>query len=195
MSALGSEMNHALGAMRRKHYERLDELGVQRSDLMLGMVGIARIRRRGGLYEPHPLGAVFLITPVRMAESVEHAAPASVVRVGDIVDLIAWLPGRARTYQRTGGAEWLGAIGPQYLEPEPVPIWRTPLAWFKAKCEGLVLFGDKAARYRTLTEIRSIQAEDAVHAAELQEALLPPWPLPKIRYPRFVPHGTGVRAA
>jgi hypothetical protein len=192
---LGSELNHALGAMRRGHYERLDELGVRRSDLMMGMVGITRIRRRGGLYEPHPLGAVYLVTPVRMMEGVEHYAPDSVVRMGDIVDLVAWRPDRARIYQRTGGAEWVGAIGPQYASPDPVPIWRTMLGWFQVGCEGLVLLGDKMARYRVLSEINTIWAEDAVHAAELQAMLQPPWTPPKVRYPRAVPHGTGKRAA
>ncbi len=160
---------------------RLDELGVPRRELMMGMCGIARVRRlRGGMYEPHPLGSPYLITPVRASESIESAAPASVVHMSEVIDLIAWLPDKAKLYQRSGAAEYVGAIRPQWFEPDQVRVWRSLLGWLKAGCEGLVLLGDQASRYRTLTQMRAILAEDAPHAAELQEAMQ--LPLPKVRF-------------
>jgi hypothetical protein len=68
---------------------------------------------------------------------------------------------------RRGIASWLGACEPQYLDPDPVPVWRTPLGWLRAGCRGLVLLTeDKTDRYRCLSMLGSIVAEDQAHTAD-----------------------------
>jgi hypothetical protein len=116
--------------------------GVDPNDIALGMVGVGAIRLDGALYEPDPdHGKPAFISPVRIAyaDTPESAVPASAVRVGAIVDLIGWHPLRPdRWALRTGAAEWLGAIEPQYMDPAPVPIRHSVLGWFQARCEGMV---------------------------------------------------------
>jgi hypothetical protein len=62
------------------------------------------------------------------------------------------------------------------LEPEPTLIWRSPLHWLGNDCRGLVLLSrDRRDRYRVLTSLDAIVAEDEDHAAELRKLLQQPW--------------------
>ena len=128
-------------------------------------------------------GSAFIV-PVRVENAVtpEAADPAEVICDGWIVDLVAFHPDHpARWALRTGAAEWLGSIEPQYLDPEPVPMWRTPLAWLQAGCRGLVLLSkERESHYRILSSLGEIVAEDHQHATELRQHLGRPWPMPKV---------------
>ena len=87
-----------------------------------------------------------------------------------------------RDTRSAGAAEWLGCIEPQYLEPEPVPIRRSVLSWFRAGCTGLVLLSRLPLdQYRILTGcVGGIIAQDATHRAELRRALQRPFRIPRI---------------
>jgi hypothetical protein len=68
------------------------------------------------------------------------------------------------------------------LEPDPVPIWRSPLARLRAGFTGLVILSPVPAdRARILANCRGgIETEDGAHATELREILAHPWLTPRI---------------
>jgi hypothetical protein len=73
----------------------------------------------------------------------------------------------------------LGAIPPQYLEPEPVRVHRDVAAWLRAGCAGIVLLTrDGAAISRILSQVQRADYEDAAHAAELSRILQERTPAP-----------------
>lgn len=127
---------------------------------------------------------VAFILPVRHSNplSPEAADPELEVAAGPIVDLLAFSPHVPGCWAlRIGSACWLGAVEPQYLMPDPVPIWRTPMHWLGNDCRGLVLLSpDKRDRYRVLTCLDSIVAEDELHARELRGLLAQPWLAPPV---------------
>jgi hypothetical protein len=132
-------------------------------------------------------GKSAFVLPVRTDNPLtpESADPASAIRDGAIVDLVAFHPRHPdRWALRRDAAEWLGAIEPQYLDPAPATIFRSPLSWLRADCRGLVLLGDRASQYRILTLLHSIIAEDEQHATELRRVLMRPWPAPQVIAPR-----------
>ena len=112
----------------------------------------------------------------------EAADPIEAVRHGVIGDLLAFSPSYPERWAlRTGNATWLGAVEPQFLMPEPVPIWRTPLHWLANDCRGLVLLSpDHREQYRVLTICDAILAEDERHAVKLRELLRHPWLAPPV---------------
>ena len=80
-------------------------------------------------FEPDEDGGFALwVMPVcvvdeRFEEEIEAVDPLRCVRKGPVVDLVGFHPGcRERFALRTGNGVVLGAIEPQYLEPEPVPV-------------------------------------------------------------------------
>lgn len=156
---------------------------------------VARIRVSRGLYEPDPEGGAAFLLPVRLENpsSPEAADPENAVRNGGLVDLLAFAPEYPyRWARRAGTATWLGCVEPQFLMPDPVPVWRSPLHWLGNDCRGLVLLTrDKRERYRVLTHLDAIIAEDEGHANELRELLAHPWLAP----PVFVRRGREVRHA
>jgi hypothetical protein len=137
---------------------------------------------KDGTFRPDPDGRTAFVLPVRVDNPLtpEAADPDAAVAAGAIADLIALHP-RApdRWVTRTGAAEWLGACGPQYLDPDPVPVRRSPLAWLRAGCSGLVILSREPA-YRILAGcLGGIIAEDPHHAAELRRILERPWRTPR----------------
>jgi hypothetical protein len=165
--------------------DELVALGVTPRDVEL-LIAMGKVRLcRDDLFEPDPDGRACLITPVcvHTALDPESSAPEVFCRVGAIVDLIAWHPEQPDQWAlRAGAAEWLGCIEPQYLEPEPVPIRRSVLSWFRAGCTGLVLLSRLPLdQYRILTGcVGGIIAQDATHRAELRRALQRPFRIPRI---------------
>ncbi len=109
---------------------------------------IVRIAVAGSTYEPDPAGKGAFLLPVRVDNPLtpEAADSIGIIRAGSIVDLLAFHPAHPyRWALRRDDAEWLGAIEPQYLDPAPVPVWRSPLAWLQAGCRGLVVLSPVAA--------------------------------------------------
>jgi hypothetical protein len=180
------EMCHAYAALRVADAEELIRAGVPAHCLDLyRMVGVARVRVEGALYQPDPLGGGAFISPV-LAHHVagpETPDPWAFARFGNIVDLVAWDPAHPERWAlRTVNATWLGCIPPQYLAPEPVRIWRTPLNWFRSDCTGLVVLArERPEDYRLFAGLASgIIAEDRRHAEEIRSVLQHPWPTPRI---------------
>jgi hypothetical protein len=183
---LAAEMRAARAALTPEQQAELIEHGVPLPLITnYGLVGAATIRISSGLYEPAPGGRPAYITPVRIDNKLtpEAEQPVSCARIlGHLVNLVAWHPRYpTRWALRTGAAAWLGSIEPQYMEPEPVAIRRSPLSWLQAECDGIVLLSpDPADAYRLLSSLHEIEAEDREHAAELRRLVRRPWPLPRI---------------
>ena len=187
-----------LVALRATPFEaarRLHAAGVSWRTIATVAPAFTGIRVDGGRYEPDPdLPAAFVV-PVRVDSAIcpEAADPLVTVNSGEIVDLVAFHPAKPdRWALRVGAAEWLGAIEPQYLDPEPVPIWRCPLSWLQAGCAGLVMLSRSLTdHHRALSGCRSVVAEDSAHAAELRRVLGRPFPVPAV----LVSRGREVRHA
>lgn len=182
---LDKEMVRAISALEDRHVDELIAAGIDRLDIDLGLVGLARGRVEGQLFAPDDHGGVAFVSPVRTHYPLcfETPIPASALRVGDIVDLVYFHPQYPRTWAvRTGAAEVLGLILPQYCAPEPIEIHRAPLGWLQSGCRGLVLLSRNLAdAYRVLSACTGgIVAEDEAHADELRNALERPWPHPPI---------------
>jgi hypothetical protein len=134
-------------------------------------------------FEYDPEGADAFLLPVRADDPMtpESTDPHLTVSEGAIVDLLAFHPLHPNYWRlRRGTAEWLGAIEPQHFDPDPVPLWRSPLRWLQAGCVGLVLLGDRPSRYRHLMLLRRIVAEDAQHGADIESELARPSPVPQV---------------
>lgn len=186
---LATEMREAFAALRREYANILANLDI--SPFLIWnwqLIGKASVRSIGNdLYEPDPNGVAALVTPVlaHYCDTPELPDPEFAVRCGNIVDLIAWRPKcPARWRLRVGAATWAGSIPPQYCNPDPVRIWRTPLRWLQADCTGLVLLtGERIENYRQLSNCRGgIDAEDEIHAREIRRILNRPWPGPEVRH-------------
>ena len=182
---LDSEYRSALLATPFNAAVRLAIEGITWRTIATVAPAAALIEVEGPLYRPAPEegGAAYVI-PVRVDNplSPEAADPIATKSTGEIVDLLAFHPAQPHRWAlRTGVAEWLGAIEPQYLEPEPVQVWRSPLSWLRAGGKGLVLLSHSSTdRYRILSGCRCIIAEDAAHAAELRQVVSQPWPIPRV---------------
>jgi hypothetical protein len=137
-----------------------------------------------GLYRPDPAGKQAWVLPVR---TVNLAYPAEWIEVGDLedviscgpmLDLIAFAPSRPGHWAlRLGEAPVIGAIDPQYLDPDPVPVHRDVTDWLRAGCRGVMLLtGDPHEAGRILRHCEKVEAEDAAHKAELDRLInLPPY--------------------
>ena len=173
----------------------LRDAGVGGPGIAIGIAVATISVSRDRLYCPDPDGGLAFIVPVRAEHPItpESPDPIEAVRHGPIMDLLAFSPAFPQRWAlRTGSATWLGAVLPQYISPPPTPIWRSPLHWLGSDCDGLVLLArDKRDRYRTLTALDAISAEDELHAAELRELLERPWLAP----PVYVRGGREVRHA
>jgi len=194
---LAREYLAAMRAITPADIGELVDAGVDPADACWH-AGVTRIAHMAdtGLYEPDDeTGGLAFITPVRVDDDVtpESPDPEICVRRGAIVDLVAWDPRTPREWAlRTGLADWLGCAGPQFLDPKPVRVWRSILAWFRAGCRGVVpLNRDPAVVYRLVMGFPGgIIPEDAMHADELRRMLERPWPLPEIilsREPALAP--------
>jgi hypothetical protein len=188
-AALTREHWAALRATRFADFAPLTAAGVDWRSITQAepaFTSIAKVTDPAG-FEYDPEGADAFLLPVRADNLVtpESDDPCLTVREGAIVDLLVFHPRHPHYWRlRRGTAEWLGSIEPQYLDPDPVPVWRTPFRWLQAGCSGLVLLSDGNSRYRTLSLLRSIVAEDAQHAAELRRELARPWPVPQVISPQ-----------
>jgi hypothetical protein len=152
-AALAREMRDAFAAMDDRDIEELVQLGVP--EILIShfqMVGLARVREFGSQrYYPDPRGRLVFVTPVCVhhKDTPESTRPDAFPLIGNLVDLVAWDERAPNEWRlRTGEGHWLGAIGPQYLNPEPVPIRRSPLSWLQNRCIGLVPLSPDPAEIR-----------------------------------------------
>src|SRR3954464_15417564 len=127
---------------------RLAEAGVSWRAIATVAPASMMIRVDGDLFQPDPDGRAAFVIPVRVhsALSPEARAPLEAVAQGEIVDLLAFHPAKPdRWALRRGTAEWLGAIPPQFCAPDPVRVWRSPMAWLIAGCHGMLPLSRNAA--------------------------------------------------
>jgi len=119
-----------------------------------------------------------------------NALPAFIMGVlggGGLIDLCAWQLETDRT------ALWLGAgfaLGEKQIASphfEPLPVWKSPLAWLRADRHGLVILRPDIAWSR-LADL-ALLAENVEHGRELRCLLVPPFE-PRI----FVPANAGLLA-
>jgi len=182
---IATEYRYALFATKTDDVRPLVEAGVSSQTMAAAAPAFCRIRVAGNTYEPDPYGGAAFLIPARVDNPVTPEArdPVEAIRSGEIVDILAFHPAYPRRWAlRCDAAEWLGAIAPQFLDPPPIPVWRSPLAWLRAACRGLVVLSPEPAdAYRILTAcLGGIIAENRDHAAELRATLTRPWPLPPI---------------
>jgi hypothetical protein len=181
---LACELAAAVRTLSDDQANMLVGYGTNRLDL--GLVGSVLVRVEGEFYIPDPDGGRWaFVTPVRVdtALSPESGVPDNTVRMGSLIDLVAWHPARPNSWAlRIGTAEWLGAIEAQYLGPAPVLVRSSPLFWFQTRCSGLVpLSRNPSDIYRLLAGCRGgIVAEDKAHAAKLRRILEKPWSAPPV---------------
>ncbi len=139
----------------------------------------------GTVWEPLEIGDRAYILPARIGDpfTPESAEPESVPEHGALVDLLAFHPAQPDEWAtRCDFATWLGAIEPQYFNPDPVVVHRSPLAWLRAGMRGLcVLTRDPIERRALLLACRGgIVAEDHEHSRRLTQQIHLPLPLPRI---------------
>jgi|SRR5690242_7910343 len=186
MNAVGlvEEYHRALLATRYDDLHPLIAAGVTWETIAKIVPANTQITLGGATYEPDPDGGAAYLIPVRVDNPLtpEAADPPEAVRSGAIIDLLAFHPAHPyRWALRRDAAEWLGPIEPQYLDPEPVEVWRTPLRWLQAGCHGLVLLSsERESQHRILSGLGSIVAEDHHHAAELRSVLNHSWSTPPV---------------
>jgi len=183
-SQAGREYLMALRPTRFADLGPLRQAGVGGPGLAVGPA-FASIQVADGRFQLDRDGdAKAFVIPVRVGNplTAEVNDPIKAVRHGTLIDLIALSPAYPNQWAlRLGNATWLGAIEPQFLMPEPVPIWRNPLGWLRNDCRGLVLLSRvRSEQYRVLTVCDSIVAEDERHAAELRGVLDHPWLAPPV---------------
>lgn len=102
--------------------------------------------------------------------------------VGDVIDLVAWTPERPDRWRRLfGTAAALGMAAATstvtYIEGLPLQLYRTPLEWLQASCDGAVLLDQvEGARWLAwladLGFASAVAARDERHANEIDAARL-----------------------
>jgi hypothetical protein len=137
------------------------------------------------LFETDPnsdIGAFILPVRVEYPDTPETLDIERVLTDGEIVDLVAFTPAlNVRWALRIGSAEWLGACGPQYMDPPPVRLYRTPLDWLRGDCQGLVCLATEPLEvHRFLTRFHAVAVDDDAHAEELRDILSRPLLGPEI---------------
>lgn len=187
MSDLTAEFVDALRATTARHRAALRRLGVPRRFVEVApAAAVLRARVEGALYTPDADGTPHYVTPVR-ADRVaapwehEHVDPELVLDFGPIVDLVAWRPSAPERWTlRVGTACWLGVTRFR-LDPPPIPVWRSPLAWLRGGGIGLVpLARDARELQDLLLRLPALIAEDAAHGRALHALLSRPARVPPI---------------
>lgn len=186
MIDLEAEYLAALGDTSPRRRRKLQQAGVPQRALDLAGPAYTRVQPVGSaLFQPNPdsnLAAWVLPVRVDYPDTPESTDPEAATSLGDIVDLVAFDPELgAQWVLRTGNAEWLGACPPQYLEPPPVPLHRSPIDWLRAGCEGVVCLARAPLEiHRFLCRFAALDVADDSHAAELALLLERPPYYPEI---------------
>jgi hypothetical protein len=120
-------------------------------------------------------GDTFIFEPHTDTDEGRDAFVLPVEGATGITDLIAFDP-------ETGLlATWLGrafaineaSIWAPNLDRDPLPVWRDPIGWLKAKRQGIVLLKPEQA-YSYLDHLPGVIAEDVQHGEELERLLWTP---------------------
>jgi hypothetical protein len=94
---------------------------------------------------------------------------------GGITDLVAYDPeiGLLATWLGRAFAINEASIWEPNLDGNPLPVWRDPIGWLKAKRQGIVLLRPEQA-YSYLDHLPGVIAEDVQHGEELERLLWTP---------------------
>lgn len=146
------------------------------------LIGWTQILVVGHRYQPERFGEGAYITPVVEMRGDLGPLQEAPAHGGETVDLVAWHPAHPERWAlRTGVGRTLGYVGWWQAE-KPTRVWRSPLAWLRARCDGIVLLTDDVGeRHSILMQLRGgIVAEDRRHAAELRAICERPFTAPRI---------------
>jgi hypothetical protein len=141
------------------------------------------INRAGDRYRPDAAGRPGWVLPVTAIdpahlELIETNDPFWAIRTGPIIDLAAaYSPAAPGPWAlRRGRATVLGAIPPQYLEPDPVRVHRDVAEWLRAGCSGIVLLTrDRNKPQRVLRQIHRVDTADDKPVAPPPSCAKPAW--------------------
>ena len=148
------------------------------------------VDRSGELYQPHEAGRAAWVFPVccidpENPDAIEAPDPLAVVASGAVIDLLAFSPLAPRRWAlRRGVATVVGAIPPQFLDPDAVVVHDDVTDWLRAGCSGIVLLTrSQTEAARVLRQCQAIEVNNASHAADLLRLLQPvtKWPTVRVR--------------
>lgn len=94
---------------------------------------------------------------------------------GESADVVAWSPASGRIATRLGQAALIGEEqvtvhdGGSLLRGHPLPVWRSPVGWLRARRHGVVVVDDRRAGH--LLSGRVLAAEDTDHERDLRSRL------------------------
>ena len=154
-------------AAHRNATDVITRVGINDPDV-IGHCGIARVRRHANFYELEENGCLAVIVPV--------------IKFGELVDLVAFLPEQPERFRtRLGTCGLLGGDS-DVTYSLPLQVSRTPLGWLQAGCEGVVVLDWKLAR-GDLSFVQDLIVEDQRHADEINQHIRVPPKIPKITWP------------
>ncbi len=162
--------------LQKSDAEELARHGVGMDAVINLMVGVARIRMNGDLWEPvdeNERGARVFVTPVRHDRRMD---PAIANIEGAISDIVAWHPLRPGKWAMREGTELvLGNVEYTHgIAPlRPVQLYRDPRAWLNHGGNGLVVLAkDPLERSRVLSELEIISPDLTITERPRQVARL-----------------------
>lgn len=105
-----------------------------------------------------------------------------------LVDHVAWPFDQPSEFATAAGrADLLGAdqVGnpASFFGGRPLFVHRTPLAWLRAGCRGVVVLDERRAGVRLASALGNLLAEDLDHARELHRLMGRAFPTSRIRVP------------
>ena len=168
-------------------YQRLTSLVGTDNILKSGGVGVASIITSGSTFQmaPDDFGAEAVVLKV-FAGAIP--TPWCWPPEPCLVDLLAFrLDQPSRLWLRRDVGVILGdqRLDDLWLD-EPLRIYRDPVTWLGAGCNGVVIIGDDTAARRELPiGLRGIVAEDANHGRDLCRRLTRPAQVPEVFIPRL----------
>ena len=156
MIDLWAELRPAL-ADRRTDAELL-KYGVIDHDAR-ALCGLTSIQAFGRFYEPNTDGQPVIIVPILDGD--------------ELCDLLCFdLDRPAEWFVRLGGEPLLGACAlSDQLLGKPLHIYRTPLSWLRAGCDGVVILDPNRAYIDLVTAQYGLVGEDEAHTDELRRIM------------------------
>jgi len=173
LSQLENEFIALRDRMVSEDFAALARLGVpDELTRTFAVVAVGRGVFDGELWRPDEDGRRLVVIAVRGESGIEleFPLPDALIRCGaEILDLVAIAPRENRWATRFGAACHLGYVPPQFADPAPTRIHRSPIGWLRAGGQGLCLLTRRPAEQQDLLlRLRALIGEDIEHGEELQ---------------------------